>query len=144
MWEVGALAFLHQTTVDLFNLDPHADMLLVAVLAAIWACGCWRLVQMGLYTGEAGLQVRGLLTRRTIPWANVARIFIEHVDYEMGRLRIPAGKAVSIELCDGVRVNSTLWAEGVDFKFRPALFQETYNVLRRRHLDMATARTGTS
>jgi hypothetical protein len=136
MWEVGALALFHRTTVDLFSLDPRTGAGLAAILAATWAIGCWRLAQMGLYTGEAGLQIRGLLTRRTISWPNIARILTDDVGYELGKLRIPAGRTILIELLNGGRVNSTLWAEGVDFKFKPALFQETYERLRSRHIAM--------
>jgi hypothetical protein len=134
VWELIALMLFHRTTVDLFSLGPHTRTHFAAILAAIWACGCWRLAQMGLYTSEVGVQVRGLLTCRTIPWADISRIVLDHVDYDVGKLRIPAGRVVAIELMAGGRVNSTLWADGVDFKFRPALFQKTYDSLRRTHL----------
>jgi hypothetical protein len=130
VWELLALAFLQHTTVAQFALGPHAAGGLAVVLAGCWAWLCWRLTDLGVYIGPVGLQVRGLVRRRTVPWAAIDRIVVDRMDHTIGRLRIPAGRTVVIDLATGGRVDSTLWADGVDFKFRPALFTQVYATLR--------------
>jgi hypothetical protein len=139
VWELGALAFLHHTTVDLFGLAGQARVVLGALLVGSWVLLCWRLTQLGLYVGPLGVQVRGLVTRRTVVWADVDTIVMDRVVHRIGRLRIPAGRTVWVERTSGNRLSTTLWADGVDFKFRPALFQDVYADLRRRHMSARAA-----
>jgi hypothetical protein len=139
VWELAALAFLHHTSVDLFGLGGHARAVLGVLLIVFWMLLCWRLTQLGLYVSPLGVQVRGLITKRTVAWADVDTIVVDRVVHRVGRLRIPSGRTVWIERADGTRMATTLWADGVDFKFRPALFRDVYAELRQRHVSARAA-----
>jgi hypothetical protein len=131
-WEFGALAFLQKSTVDLFHVEPVSTPLTVAFFV-LWVALCWRLAVMGVYTSHHGIQIRGLLTRRTIAWPSIGRIAVDESTFGIGRLVVPSGRTIRFEMRDGTRVNSTLYAEGIDFRFRPHLFKRLHEELRRRH-----------
>ena len=135
-WEAAALVFLHRATVDLYHLPPEW---LAAALAALWVAVCVRLVVMGVFVGPSGFRIRGLFATRTIAWSSVERIVVQHASHRLFGFDVPAGRTAIIELPDGTRVNSSLWADGVDFKFNPAGFRQAYEELRRAHAQ-ATAR----
>jgi hypothetical protein len=141
VWEAAALVFLHRTSVEVYHLTGWLEDALSVVLAVAWLALCVRLVRMGLFLGAGGVQIRGLVTRRTIPWRQIERITVQHVSQKRFGLRVPAGRTAVIELSDGSRVNSSLWADGVDFKFSPARFRQACDALRAEH---ATVRQTTS
>jgi hypothetical protein len=132
-WEAGALLFLYRTTVDLYHLPPRAATALALALVLCWGALCVRLTLMGLYLGGGGILIRGLLTRRTIAWQAIDGIIVERVSHRLLRVDVPAGRTVVIVLHDGTRVNSSLWANGVDFKFHPGRFREACAAIRREH-----------
>ena len=129
-WEAAALVFLHRITVDLYHVPPGW---LAVALAALWAALCVRLVVMGVFVGPSGIRIRGLFATRTIGWRSVERIVVERAGHRLFGFDIPAGRTAVIERRDGTRVNSSLWADGVDFKFKPARFREACAQLRREH-----------
>ena len=131
-WEFGALAFFQKATVDLYHLDRLSTALWVAIFV-LWVAFCWRLAAMGVYTSHHGVLIRGLLTRRTMSWHSIRRITVDDATFKIGRLAVPSGRTVWFETPDGARVNSTLYAEGIDFKFRRHLFKRTHEDLRHRH-----------
>jgi hypothetical protein len=139
VWELGALAFLHETTVSLYHLERFAAAL-VAVLFVLWIAMCWRLAVMGVYTGAHGVLIRGFLTRSTISWLDIRRITVHETTLKMGRLSVRTGRAIAFETRTGAVVNSTLYSDGIDFKFRPGLFERVHEDLRRQH-DAATLAT---
>ena len=66
-------------------------------------------------------------------WADIALVHVQESHLTLGRLRVPTGRVVQFERVGRQPVTSTLWADGVDFKFRPGAFQAAYADLRRRH-----------
>jgi hypothetical protein len=142
LWEGGAMVFLHRTTADLFQLDGRAAGLLAIALGAFWVALCVRLARMGVFVGDGGIRIRGLVTRRTIPWPAIERITVQHVNQRILGLTVPAGRAAVIDLRDGGHVNSTLTTEGVDFKFSPKRFLQACADLRAEHGLRVTPRTG--
>ena len=138
VWELGALAFLHRTTVDLFHL-PGTPLLLVIGVA--WVALCWRLAVMGVYTGPHGVLVRGLVTRRVVAWRDLDRITVGDATFRLGRVRVPLGRTIWFETRDGARVDSTLYADGIDFRFRRPLFARLHEDLRRCHRERAAPAT---
>jgi hypothetical protein len=131
-WEAGALASLQRSPVDLFHLEPVSVPLAVA-LFVLWVALCWRLAVLGVYTSPRGVLIRGLLTRRTIAWADIQRITVDDSSFTVGRRVVPLGRAIRFDMRDGTRVNSTLHADGIDFRFRRHLFKRLHEELRRRH-----------
>jgi hypothetical protein len=140
VWELGALAFLHRTTVDLFHLAHLATPLLL-VTGAAWVWLCWRLAVMGVYTAPHGVLVRGLVTRRVLAWRELDRITVADATFRVGRLRVPAGRTIWFETRAGERVDSTLYADGIDFRFRRPLFARLHDDLRRRHRERTAPAT---
>jgi hypothetical protein len=136
LWEAGALVFLYRTTVDLYGLSPRNGTLLALTLTFLWAALCVRLTRMGVYVGDGGIQIRGLVMCRTIAWPAVERIVVDRVPHRFMGITLPAGRVALIELHDGTRVNSSLSADGVDFKFSPARFREACDAIRQEHLLM--------
>jgi hypothetical protein len=127
--------FLYRATVDQYDVPAGW---LAALLAVFWLALCARLVVMGVYVGRSGIRIRGLFGTRTIAWSSVERIVVERAGHRLFGVDIPAGRAAIVELRDGTRVNSSLWADGVDFRFSPARFRQACAELRREH-DLAAA-----
>jgi hypothetical protein len=133
LWEAGALILLHRTTVDLYHLTSSSRLLIALAFAIMWVALCIRLTRLGLFVAPGGIQIRGLVTRRTIRWHEVERIVVDRAHHQWLGLRIPSGRTAIIELHNGERVNSSLWADGIDFKFSPAGFRQACADLRREH-----------
>ncbi|NJC70058.1 PH domain-containing protein [Planosporangium thailandense] len=90
---------------------------------------------MGVYVSGHGVRVLGLLGRRTVPWSEVDRITVRDTRYSIGGLRVAGGMSVQIDPHDGGPIETTLWAQGIDFAFRRHAFHAAYQELRR-HLTM--------
>ncbi len=140
-WEVGSLALLHRTTVPLYSLGSGGAKALAVALAVLWLVSSWRIVGMGVYVGQYGVRVRGLLRTRTLRWAEIDEFVLDEPDYRFGKLLVPTGITVLIRHRDGTYVNTPLWAKGIDFHRRPRVFRQVYGVLRERH---ATALAATA
>ncbi|GGK96754.1 PH domain-containing protein [Mangrovihabitans endophyticus] len=138
-WEAVALALLGWATVRQFDLDGYAVHLLAGVLAGTWTLGAWRILQMGAYLGPDGLRIRGLLRSRVLHWQDVAHVRLHRATHRVGPWEIESGMTVLIERRDGTTVNTELWAQGVDFHSRPAVFRAVYHELRDHHLRAANA-----
>jgi hypothetical protein len=133
-WEAVALALLGWSTVEQFGLAGHGVRILATVIAATWVVGGWRILQMGVYVGPAGLLIRGLLRTRTLRWEQIAHVRLHQHTTRIGGWKLQGGMTVLIERRDGSMVNTELWAQGVDFHSRPQLFRAVYRELRERHL----------
>jgi hypothetical protein len=132
-WELGGLAFVQWTTVRLFALSSAPAWVLTGILAALWLLGSWRILRMGVYVSEYGVRIRGLFDTRTLRWTEIAEFALDQPVYRLGVVRVPAGLTVLIKRHTGGYVNTSLWAQGIDFHQRPRLFREVYGLLRERH-----------
>ena len=132
-WELGSLAMLGWTSAELFELSPAQSALLGAVLLGIWALGAWRIATLGVYVSGRGVRVRGLCRSRTLAWHDIEGFRLHDKAYRLGGFTIPSGMTVLIERRDGRSLNSTLWAQGVDFHARPGVFRDVFHDLRLRH-----------
>ncbi|WP_433381954.1 PH domain-containing protein [Actinoplanes sp. CA-142083] len=135
IWEAGALAYLHWTTSRMLDLTGALELGLAAVLAVVWLAGAWRIHRIGLYTSDAGIMVRNLLTTRKLGWQEVDQITVEPVVHRVGGFAIPSGKCIMLRRPNGARVNTSLWEKGVDFHARPEVFRALYQDLRDRHAE---------
>ncbi|WP_127507674.1 PH domain-containing protein [Actinoplanes solisilvae] len=135
VWEAGGLAYLHWTTVRLFDLGSTAAWALAGFFAVLWVVGSWQVRLMGLYVSPAALRLRGVIRSRTVPFGEIAAVTVEEVVHRLGPWRIPAGRTVILTLRDGVRLNTAMWERGLDFHRRPAEFHAVYQELRRRIAD---------
>lgn len=133
-WEAVALGLLGWTTVEHFGLAGHGIRFLAAVIAVAWVVGGWRILQLGVYVGPAGLRIRGLFRSRTLRWSEIAHVRLHRHSHKIGGWELQAGMTVLIERRDGTTVNTELWAQGVDFHSRPQVFRDVYRELRERHL----------
>jgi len=133
-WEVMALALLAWTTVRKFGLTGSGVRVVAGVLAVVWVIGAWRILRMGVYVGAGGLRIRGLLRSRTMRWQDVEQVRLHKATHRLGPWEIESGVTVVIERRNGSTVNTELWAQGVDFHSRPAVFRAVYHELRSRHL----------
>ncbi len=133
-WEAVALALLGWSTVEQFDLAGAGVRILAAAITTIWVVGGWRIREMGVYVGPAGLRVRGLLRSRTMRWEEIAHVRLHRHSHKLGHWEIEAGMTVLIERRDGTMVNTELWAQGMDFHSRPHVFRAVYRELRERHL----------
>jgi hypothetical protein len=138
-WEAAALAFLAWSTIQQFAISGNLRHLVAGALAAIWVVGTFRIIDMGVYVGERGLLVRGLLRTRRVPWGEIAHVRLHKARHKIGRWEIESGMTVLIERRDGSTVNTELWAKGVDFHKRPREFRAVYHELRNRHLETLNA-----
>lgn len=136
-WEALALGLLGWTTVEQFGLAGHGIRVLATVIATVWVVGGWRIREMGVYVGPAGVRIRGLLRTRTMRWADIAHVRLHRHTHKIGKWKLDAGMTVLIERRDGTVANTQLWAQGVDFHSRPHLFRAVYQELRERHLAAA-------
>ncbi len=139
-WEAAALAFLAWSTFRQFAISGSFQHVIAGVLAAVWVIGTSRVIDMGVYVGENGLLVRGLLRTRRVPWGEIAHVRLHKAGHKIGRWEIEAGMTVLIERRDGSTVNTELWAKGVDFHKRPKEFRAVYHELRNRHLATLSGR----
>jgi hypothetical protein len=140
-WEAASLAALCWASLRLFDLSGRAALLTMAVLAAVWVLGSWRIVWMGVYLSDHGVRIHGLLRSRTLRWHDIHQIWVHTSSHRLGPWEIPSGLTVLIERRDGSVVNTELWAQGVDFHSRPNLFRAVYHELRKRHLAAIQAAT---
>ncbi|GAA4605495.1 hypothetical protein BJY16_005411 [Actinoplanes octamycinicus] len=131
-WEAAGLAYLHGTTVRLFDLDADGSIPLAVVLLLTWIAGSWQVVRMGVYLRAGAVRIRGVMRTRTIPFADIAEVSVEDVVHRVGPLRVPSGRTVFLVLRDGTRVNTAMWQRGLDFHHRPRLFREVCRELRDR------------
>jgi hypothetical protein len=134
-WEAPALGLLGWSTARKFGLSGTGVWIMVALLAAIWLIGAWRILRMGVYAGADGVLIRGLLRSRTLRWQEVAHVHLHKATHRLGPWEIESGLTVLIERRDGSMVNTELWAQGVDFHRRPRVFRAVYRELRALHLD---------
>jgi hypothetical protein len=133
-WEAVALGLLGWSTVEQFGLAGPGIGILATVIAAVWVIGGWRILQMGVYVGPAGLRIRGLLRSRTMRWEEMAHVRLHRHSHKIAGWEIEGGMTVLIERRDGTAVNTELWAQGIDFHSRPQVFRAVYRELRERHL----------
>jgi len=133
-WEAVALALLGWSTVEQFGLADTGIRILATVIATVWVVGGWRIREMGVYVGPAGVRIRGLLRSRTMRWEQIAHVRLHQHTRKIGRWELQGGMTVLIERRDGTMVNTELWAQGVDFHSRPQVFRAVYRELRERHL----------
>ena len=131
-WELGGLALLLWSTVRMYQLGPIAAAWLGGALTVAWLAGSWRILRMGVYVSDHGVFVRGLTGSRVLPWSRIDRITVDDVVHRFAGLEIPSGRTVVIA-CDGDAVNTPLWAQGIDFRFRPGVFRQVYQGLRAHH-----------
>jgi hypothetical protein len=121
-----------------FTLEPTGALVLAVLLAVAWIAVSWQVLRLGVYVSKQGALIHGLVMRYALSWDDVQRISVEHATYRLFGAEIPAGKTVVIDLRDGSRVNTPLWAHGIDFHFRPGVFQEVQDELRRCHVAATT------
>ncbi|UQU64650.1 PH domain-containing protein [Couchioplanes caeruleus] len=140
-WEAIAFVLLGWASVGLFQVEGNGVTYLAMALTALWVVGGWRILEMGVYVGPTGLQIRGLLRSRRLSWDEIAHVRLHRHTNKIGRWEIEGGMTVLIERRDGSTVNTELWAQGVDFHNRPHLFREVYHDLRSRHLEAKAAGT---
>ena len=133
-WEAVALSLLAWSSVGQFGLAWHGIRLLSCAMAVVWVLGAWRILQMGAYVSADGLRICGLLRSRTMRWHDVENVRLHKATHRLGPWNIESGMTVLIERRDGTTVNTELWAQGVDFHSRPAVFRAVYDELRNRHL----------
>ena len=133
-WEAVAFGLLGWASIGLFELTGIGVRILAVLMAAIWVLGGWRILEMGVYVGPAGLRIRGLLWSRTLRWSEIAHVRLHKHSHKIGSWELQAGMTVLIERRDGRTVNTELWAQGVDFHSRPQVFRDVYRELRERHL----------
>lgn len=133
-WEFAGLAFLGWTSAPLFDLGRGGTWVLAIALALVWVVGAFRIMRMGVYLSEYGVRIRGLLGSRTLRWTEIEEFVFDQPVWRLGGFRIPHGLTVLIKRRDGGLVNTSLWAQGIDFHTRPRVFREVYGVLCERHL----------
>jgi hypothetical protein len=132
-WELGGLAFVDWTTIRLFDLGATEAGVITGLLAVAWLVGSWRILRMGVYVSEYGVRIRSLFGSRTLRWTDIDQFAIDQPVYRFGTLEVPAGMTVLIRHRNGQLVNTSLWAQGIDFHSRPRQFREVYGLLCERH-----------
>lgn len=134
-WELAGLAFFGWTTVRLFDLGLRSAAVLTGGLGLLWLLGAWQIMRSGVYVGESGIRVRGLIGSRTLRWHEIEHFVIDRISHRIGGLEIPSGTTVLIKRRNGGLVHTPLWAQGIDFHARPAAFREVYQILRDLHTE---------
>ena len=133
-WELFGLALFGWSTEQVLRpswaLTPLGITLLVVGLFAIWVLGSQRILRMGVYVNDHGVRVKQILGSQTVPWSDVERITVRDTRHTWGRFQVSGGLSVQIELHEGGPVETTLWAEGIDFAFRRHAFHAAYRELR--------------
>jgi hypothetical protein len=112
-------------------LSPAGIALLVAALFVIWVLFAYRILRMGVYVSDEGVRVHRLIGSRTVRWSEVERITVRDTRHSIGPLRVAGGLSVQIEPQAGAPIETTLWAEGIDFAFRRHAFHAAYRELRQ-------------
>jgi hypothetical protein len=120
--------------------SPASVALLVAALAVVWIAFSYRILRMGVYVSEQGVRVFRLIGSRTVRWSEVERITVRDTRHSIGRMRVAGGMSVQIDPRHGAPIQTTLWAEGIDFVFRRHAFHAAYRELRE-HLTAYRERT---
>ena len=133
-WELGGLALAHWSTVRLFDITGAGVALLGAALGALWLLGSWRIIRMGVYVSEYGVRIYGLAGSRTLRWRDIAEIALDQPVFRLGSWSLPNGTRVLIKHRNGEFVNTSLWAQGIDFHAQPRVFREVYGLLQERHI----------
>jgi hypothetical protein len=137
-WELFGLAFFGWTTHQLLQptvaWTPPGIVILVLALFAFWVVASYRILRMGVYVSDHGVRVLGLLGSRTVGWSEVEQITVRETRHSIGRVQVVGGMGVQIEPRDGAPIETTLWAQGIDFAFRRHAFHAAYRALRQ-HLE---------
>jgi hypothetical protein len=132
------LAFFGWTTLRLFEptvgWTTPGIALLVLTLFAVWVVASYRILRMGVYVSDRGVRVLGLLGSRTVDWSEVDGITVRETRQSIVGLQVASGMSVQIEPRDGAPIETTLWAQGIDFAFRRHAFHAAYRELRQ-HLN---------
>jgi hypothetical protein len=143
-WELFGLAFFGWTTERMLQPSiawtPPGIVLLVLALFAVWVLASYRILRMGVYVSDQGIRVLRLLGSRTVRWSEVERISVRDTRHSIGRLQVAGGMSVQIEPRSGAPIETTLWAQGIDFAFRRHAFHSAYRELRQ-HLTAYRERT---
>ena len=143
-WELFGLAFFGWATEGALRPSigwtPRGTVLLVLALFVAWVLASYRILRMGVYVSDRGVRILGLLGRRTVHWSEVERITVRETRHSIGRLRVAGGMSVQIDPRDGAPIETTLWAQGIDFAFRRHAFHAAYRELRQ-HLTAYRERT---
>jgi hypothetical protein len=144
-WELFGLAFFGWTTQRMLQSSiawtPPGIVLLVLALFAVWIVASYRILRMGVYVSDQGVRVLGLLGSHTVRWSEVDRITVRDTRHSIRRLQVAGGMSVQIEPRDGAPIETTLWAQGIDFAFRRQAFHAAYRELRQ-HLTAYRQRAG--
>ncbi|GIG74075.1 hypothetical protein Pfl04_24790 [Planosporangium flavigriseum] len=137
-WELFGLAFFGWTTQQMLQpaigWTTPGTVLLVLALFAVWVVASYRILRMGVYVSDHGVRVVGLLGSRTVPWSEVERITVRETRHSVGRLQVAGGMSVHLDPREGAPIETTLWAQGIDFAFRRHAFHAAYQELRQ-HLN---------
>jgi hypothetical protein len=133
-WELLGLAMFGWSTQQLIRpdvaLSPAGVALLVLALFTVWVVFAYRILHMGVYVSDRGVRVFRLLGSQTMPWSEVDRIIVRDTRYTIGPVRVAGGMSVQIDPHRGAPVETTLWADGIDFAFRRHAFHAAYRELR--------------
>ena len=133
-WELFGLGLFGWSTERVLRpswvLSPAGVSLLVLSLFAIWILGSYQILRMGVYVSDHGVRVRRILGSHTVRWSDVDRIVVQDTRHNVGGLQIKGGMSVLIEPRHGAPVETTLWAEGINFAFRRHAFHAAYRELR--------------
>jgi len=145
LWELLALALFGWRTLrllaELVSVHPAAGWALSAGLAALWATGSWRIVRLGVYVGDRGLRIQGLVRSRVLDWSEIALVSVHDPVRRTLGFEVSTGQTVLIGLRTGEMVGTPLFAKGIDFVFRPGAFQHAYRSLRSAFEDRSAPAT---
>jgi hypothetical protein len=134
-WELFGLGFFGWSTVRVLRpslaLPPAGIALLVLALFVTWVLFSYRILRMGVYVSDHGVRVVRLVGSHTVRWSEVERIIVRDTQHRIGRLKVAGGMSVQIDPREGGPVETTLWAEGIDFAFRRHAFHAAYRELRQ-------------
>ncbi len=134
-WELFGLGFFGWSTERVLRpslaLPPVGIALLVLALFVTWVLVAHRILRMGVYVSDHGVRVVRLIGSHTVGWSEVERIIVRDTQHRIGRLKVAGGMSVQIDPREGGPVETTLWAEGIDFAFRRHAFHAAYGELRR-------------
>lgn len=134
-WELFGLGFFGWTTERVLRpsmaLPPVGIAILVLALFVAWVLIAHRILRMGVYVSDQGIRVVRLIGSHTVRWSDVDRIIVRNPQHTIGRLKIAGGMSVQIDPREGAPVETTLWAEGIDFAFRRHAFHAAYRELRQ-------------
>jgi hypothetical protein len=146
-WELFGLGFFGWSTERVLRpsmaLPPAGIALLVLALFVTWVLFAHRILRMGVYVSDHGVRVVRLAGSHTVRWSEVDRIIVRDTEHRIGRLKVAGGMSVQIDPREGSPVETTLWAEGIDFAFRRHAFHAAYRELRQ-HLTAYRERLASS